>query len=229
MSHIPPKKENLGGREEKGKRIAWKNQTIYILYFLTPVENRGTAASVSWGSPQPRAEQPQIPVSCCLCWGSRGFVLPTAELSPSWGWEAPSSWRHLLEPVGNQPCHKQPAPAAQLGFYLPLTFWAKVCFAGKFLTSLSWYICVLRKFATLKKEYDLSEGREKKNPSMQTVTWLCQSSEPHSSSAGTGHGDSTRVQWTGLYRDAGKNNLRWLAHSSARNGNIWTHNTLKDD
>lgn len=45
------------------------------------MQNRGTAASVSWVSLQPWAEQIQIPVSFCLCQSSCGFGLPMAELS----------------------------------------------------------------------------------------------------------------------------------------------------
>lgn len=232
MSHFPPEKENLWGGKKREKELLGKNQTTPILYFLKQ-RNRGTAASVSWGSPQPWAEQPQIPASRCLRWSSRGFGLPAAELIPAGAGRRRARGSVTSSRRGTNPAASDLLPQPNCGFISLLDFGQKFVLlensSRAFLDPFACYT-VTPKFATLKNSSIIYLKGGKKTLSMQTVTWLCQSREPHSSSAETGHGDSTCVCWKGLYWDAGKNNLlRWLAHCSARNGNIWTHNTLKDD
>lgn len=232
MSHFPPEKENLWGGKKREKKSLGKIKP-FLFFFFPPMQNRGTAASVSWGSPQPRAEQPQIPASRCLHRSSRGFGPPAAELSPAGaGRDSPHS-SITSSRRGTNPAATDLLLQPNFGFISLLVLGQKVCFAGKFLTSLSWYLCVLHSHSEgcyLKKKSIIFQKGGKKIPSMQTVTRLCPSPVSHFSSTATGHSNGTRVCWKGSYWDAGKNNLLiWLSHCSARNGNIWTHNTLKDD
>lgn len=149
-------------REEKWQRIAWENQTIPILFF--PLQCR-TQEQLPLSPEDPpavsqAASNPSEPLpapALLRLWASCGIA------EPSWGRERLSSWQHHLELLRNKPYRNRPASAAQFSFYLPLGFGAKVCFAGKFLTRLSCYICILHS-RSRGCYYYLFEGREKKNP-----------------------------------------------------------------
>lgn len=105
------------------------------------MQNRGTAASVSWVSLRPWAEQIQILVSFCLRQSSRGFGLPMAELSQLGLGEtvliAASPWADREPTLLQLTCFCHLISVLSISL---LGLGQKFVFARKFLTRLSWHV-----------------------------------------------------------------------------------------
>lgn len=127
---IFPLKRKICGEGRKGKKSRLEKSNHSYSFFFPPMQNRGTAASVSWGSLQPRAEQPQIPASRCLHQSSRGFGLAAAELSPA-GAERDSPHSSITSSRrGTNPAATDLLLQPNFGFISLLVLGQKVCFTG---------------------------------------------------------------------------------------------------